>query len=269
MKDKIYDLLHSKYGNVKRARGNFLYTQKEVRLVDLNREGGKAILGWSNNSIWTMFKNALERGATGSYYTCFTGRLQKAVSDLLNSNRNIHLFGSKKDALVAGLSVSSEGTNFFKPWNGAEISWQDIPCVVVEVPLPWAEGIYVLAVQASIEEENQFNFGSEKSIPGPLEAAATRSIYNLVKALQEFQEKDFFVFDSVVTKYWTRRGPYLYPKMSEQDYGRFKEHCLDCHILISTEYNNPSIVPFGCDRGVFSLLKKNPFDFTALQEESQ
>ena len=49
--------------------------------------------------------------------------------------------------------------------------------------------------------------------------------------------------------------------MNEEMYKKFVVHCLDCSILINPEYNNPSIIPFGADIGVFTKLKNNPFDF--------
>ncbi|MBP5284181.1 MAG: hypothetical protein J6Y93_05900, partial [Treponema sp.] len=63
--------IFKRWGTVKRARGNFLYTAKGVRLTDMFLEGGKAVLGWGsdNTSAWTVFKNILSRGLTGSYFT--------------------------------------------------------------------------------------------------------------------------------------------------------------------------------------------------------
>ena len=94
-----------------------------------------------------------------------------------------------------------------------------------------------------------------------MEVAYTRSIHNLIKALQEREEKDWFIYDTVLTKYWERQGPYLFPKVPQDKYQEFAQHCLDCGIFISPEYNTPSIVPFGADKGVFTKLKNSPFEF--------
>jgi hypothetical protein len=94
-----------------------------------------------------------------------------------------------------------------------------------------------------------------------MEAAYTRSIYNMIKALQERSEKDWFVYDKVLTKYWTRKGPYLITKVPEEKYNEFVLHCLDLGIIINPVYNQESIVPYGADLGVFNSLKNNPFDF--------
>ena len=36
---KYYEEIHKRFGNIRRARGNFLYTQKNVRITDLYRRG--------------------------------------------------------------------------------------------------------------------------------------------------------------------------------------------------------------------------------------
>ena len=98
-------------------------------------------------------------------------------------------------------------------------------------------------------------------LPFALEVAYTRSIYNLIKALQEREEKHWFIYDTFITKYWERRGPYLFPKVPADIYKDFVLHCLNCGLLISPDYNQPSIVPFGADRGVFTKLKNSPFNW--------
>ena len=98
------------------------------------------------------------------------------------------------------------------------------------------------------------------TIPFALQTALTRAIYNLIAELPWRQEKDWFIYDTILTKYWERKGPYLYPKISENKYEDFVKHCLDCNIVINPSYNEPSIVPFGADKGVFTKLKNNPFE---------
>ena len=79
--------------------------------------------------------------------------------------------------------------------------------------------------------------------------------------LQEREEKDWFIYDPVLTKYFERKGPYLRPKMPEQVYDKFILHCLDLGIAFNPNYNECSIIPFGADRGTFTGLKNTPFAF--------
>jgi hypothetical protein len=266
--DFLADELTLRYGNVTRARGCFLYTEKNVRLTDLYQEAGRAILGWGGGSSFTMLKNTLSRGITGSYNTGYTERIGKAVGELLASNRKVFIFSDRQKALMTALRLSPESTSFWKPWTDG-VDWRTITSVIVEPPLPWTAGIYLLAVLDTPEMEtvlaalgtsNELPAVDSIRLPAPLAAAVTRSLYDMIAALQIRRETDWFRYDKVLTTYWTRTGPYLSPKVSREKYGNFLLHCLDCGIVISPVYEIPSIVPFGADRGVFSKLVKAPFE---------
>ena len=66
-KSELFNELFKRYGSVKRARGTFLYTKKGVRITDLYQEAGRAILGWEGGSAFTLMKNVISRGQTGSF----------------------------------------------------------------------------------------------------------------------------------------------------------------------------------------------------------
>ncbi len=256
--------IFSRFGAVKRARGCFLYTAKGVRLTDLYQENGKAILGWGGKNAFTVLKNVLDRGITGSFRTDFSvhqngekSQLSRAVSDLFGGARKLFVFRGKEKALKAALTLSKDSTSVFRPWNGSNVDWRNVDCVIFEPPLPWCDSIYLLCVKDGLEFDDSSFFGED--IPSPIAAAITRSIYNLIKALQEREEKNWFIYDKIITRYWERRGPYLYPKIPKELYNDFVLHCLEQGIIINPDYNSPSIVPFGADIGVFRGLEKNPY----------
>lgn len=264
--DFLSEEIYKRFGTVKRARGPFLYTAKNQRLTDMFQENGRAILGWGGGSAFTMLKNALDRGITGTYRTDFSYRLQKAVSTLFGSERKIYVFSDKKSAMEAALNVSSEGTSVYRPWSGSKIDWTCVDCAILEPPLPWTSGIFILAVKDSTEMEVKLSHMQDSfrtaHLPAPIEAASARAIYNLIQALQEREEKNWFIYDRALIPYWERKGPYLYIKkdvISREDFKSFVCHCLDCAVVINPLYEGASIVPFGADFGVFSKLLKNPF----------
>lgn len=263
--ENLSEEIYKRYGAVTRARDSFLYTKKGVRITDLYRENGRAILGWKGESAFTQFKNALNRGAMGSFKTEIGKRVEKSIGQLLNSERVIFYFSNKSDALKTALMYSKSNTSIYKPWSNSMTDWSTVDSVVFAPVLPWTDMIYITAIKKEISESNpeipQF-INSSIKIPYPFAVAIARSNYNLIKALQEKSEKDWFIYDSILTKYWTRTGPYLYPKVSENDYKSFVLHCLDCEITINPDYYSPSIVPFGADKGVFTKLKNNPFEFS-------
>lgn len=276
--------IFSRYGNVKRARNCFLYTAKNVRLTDLYQEDGRAILGWGGSSAFTMLKNALGRGANGSFLTDYSYRLEKAVSSLLDSKRKILCFYKKSAVEEAADFVSqaekfvqsenqqkslSQSEIFYKPWilssDGKSINWSEKLLVILEPPLAWSSELYILAISENQQsgetlEKIKSKFQDEIiCVPSPLQAAYARSIYNLIQALQERSEKDWFLWDTVLKNYFVRKGPYLFTKIPQDKYDDFVLHCLDLGILINPNFKAASIVPFGADRGIFTCLKNNPF----------
>ncbi len=257
--DFLADEITKRYGSIKRARGAFLYTAKGVRLTDMYEEAGRAILGWGGCSAFTHFKNVLSRGITGSFNTDFTYRMKKAVSELLNSRRNLYVFLCKEDAVKAAAACSSEWM-LWKPWADKSfvnpIVWSNVSCVVIEPPLPWVGNVTLLAIKEDVSVPDSIK---GVRLPAPMEAALARSMYDMIAAIQVREEKHWFLYDTVLTKYWTRKGPYLYPKVSMEDYNDFILHCLDQELVISPDYDVPSIVPFGVDRGVFTKLKNRSF----------
>lgn len=268
----LSDEIQKRYGNIRRARGPFLYTAKNVRLTDLYQENGRAILGWGGSSAFTMMKNILNRGITGSYKTDFKYRLEKSVGDLFGSKKKILCFASKKDAEKVAHKLCPGKILEYIPWKSTEADEKSeldsSDALIFAPPLPWAQELFILALKSDVEiSEKWEKISSETEIqqlilPPPMETAYTRAIYNLIQALKDRSEKDFFIYDREIRPYWTRKGPYLYPRediFTEENYTDFVLHCLDNAIVINPSLEGISIVPFGADKGVFSQLIKNPW----------
>jgi hypothetical protein len=262
--DNLSSEILNRFGPITRARNCFLYTKKGIRLTDLFQENGRAILGWDESNAYTFFKNTLNKGLNGSFICETESRLRKAVSLLLASSRKLYYFSSKKDALETALLFAKESTSIWKPWNDSLVPFSSIKSVIIAPPLPWTDTFYILAIDEETWSSNkdlELLIKNKIKLPYSLEVAITRSIYDLLKAIQERKESEWFIYDSIITNYWSRKGPYLYPKMDETKYEDFVIHCLSCNLVINPDYNNPSIVPFGADKGVFTKLKNNPFTF--------
>lgn len=260
----LFSEIQKKYGTIQRARKCFLYTKTGARLTDLYQENGRAILGWEGGSAFTVLKNVLNRGLVGSFITEYEYQLTKAIEQLLNSKRKILIYTSYSSALKAALNISADNTNFYRPWNQAGTDWVNSDVVVIAPPLPWTDNLYIVAAMPELLEISLVSakqIPNSEKIPAPMYASISRSIYNLIVALQERSEKDWFLYDKIVAIYWERKGPYLFPKMTEDEYKSFVFHCLECGLVINPDYNSPSIIPFGADLGVFSKLKNNPFKY--------
>lgn len=256
--------LYNLYGPVTRARGCFLYTKKGIRITDLYQENGRAILGWEGGNAFTHFKNVLSRGQVGSFLCEDSSRLNKAVEALLYSPRELFFFSDRITAIKTAIQLSKEKTAVYKPWCLTPEMLKQLEAVILEPPLPWTSTVYILAVSkdliSQLDFENMAYLDAHSQIlPFALQAGITRAIYNLIEAEKTRAEKDWFIYDPVVTKYWTRRGPYLNPKVPKDKYNDFVLHCLKLGIAINPEADGTSIVPYGADKGVFTALKNSPF----------
>lgn len=259
-KDQLYKELYARYGFVTRARGCFLYTHKSQRLTDMFQENGKAILGWDGKNAATMFKNMMNKGLTGGFICEDKPRIDKTVSELIGKECHASFYYTKSDAVKAAVSAGAKNIVSYKPWNKEQEDLSGADAVVIIPPFPWGEDIVILALRQAQGPRTNAGVGELVEPPFSLQTALTRAIYNLIAELPLRAEKDWFIYDTILTKYWERKGPYLYPKISENKYDEFVIHCLDCNIVINPSYNEPSIVPFGADKGVFTKLKNNPYE---------
>lgn len=121
--------------------------------------------------------------------------------------------------------------------------------MVLVSPLPFAGGCTV----AVFAEERDSILPSDSIAPALLGATA-RAFADLAQALSERTESDWARFDSYTQPFWDRRGPYLVPKIRKSKYREFFESCLDKGILVSPDYETPSIVPVIADPGEFKRL---------------
>ena len=243
--DRYYSEIKKRFGNITRARGPFLYTQKNVRLADLYQEGGRAILGWDSPAR-TVFKNVMSKNLVGSFETAHRAQLQKAAGDLLQSKRKIFLFSKKSDAMKRAISLNQESVSFYRPFGGFD--YASVQNVVIEPPLPWTGNFFILATsRLDLEIPSEF-------FPPALLAASARAIYDLIAAQKQRQEKDFFIYDKILTKFFERRSCWLGPKVPEDKYDDFVLACLDAGVAISPDYHVDSIVPFGAEIGVLKKM---------------
>lgn len=124
--------------------------------------------------------------------------------------------------------------------------------MVLASPLPFAGGC-TLAVFASSGSDTPTPPPSDSIAPALL-GALSRAFADLSAALFKRTEADWARYDAYTSAFWDRRGPYLVPKMRKSRYHDFFMKCLDKGILISPEYDTPSIIPYIADAGEFKGL---------------
>ena len=272
--------IKKRYGNVKRARGIYLYTEKSVRLTDCFLDGGRGILGHGGGKAKTAFKDCFERGANGFYDSGLLPAFEKSVKKLLPAEyTEIRLYSEKTAAMLGGTNVSLDGASekanpvLWRPWLdfAGKITEQPtgypkiqvvyntnevFPAVVkILPPFTYATDICVYAFSEK-SYKNLAELPQNDVVPSPLLAAYTRSFYDLLNSFSLFTEKDFKANSKALEPFFTRNQCYLFPKVSEEKYKDFVLKCLDAGIVISPDYNEPSIMPWRANPGDIKKISK-------------
>ena len=290
--------IKKRYGNVKRARGIYLYTEKSVRLTDCFLDGGRGILGHGGGKAKTAFKDCFERGANGFYDSGLIPAFEKSVKKLLPTEyTEIRLYSEKTAAMLGGTSVSLESTQkkagavseqtscvlesspkktepvLWRPWLdfAGKITEQPtgypkiqvvyntnevFPAVVkILPPFTYATDICVYAFSEK-SYKNLAELPQNDAVPSPLLAAYTRSFYDLLNSFSLFTENHFKANSKALEPFFTRNQCYLFPKIPETQYKDFVLKCLDAGIVISPDYNEPSIMPWRANPGDIKKISK-------------
>lgn len=231
-KSKIFSL----YGNVKRARNCYLYTESGVRITDMYQNNGRGILGWRHGKSMQFFKNVFDRGVLGDFDTDYQKQLQKSLiklfpnmtSFLIYEENNLPLEFIDIPCYRPWISDSSEKSRVFKFYP----------------PFPWGNILFIIFTDNTI-----INSKIGISLPSPLLAAYTRSIFDLINELSLRNEEIFCKYDKILLKYFNRNGPYLLPKCTKNEYFNLWENAINVGVLLSPKYEDYSIIPYGANIG--------------------
>ena len=239
----FYDEIKNRFGNIKRARGFYLYTEKTVRLVDMYLEGGCAVLGWRSGNARLMLKNDLNRGFTGTYCSAFPKQLENALKKLYPAYSSFVQITSDEKYSQILKAAGKDHIPLLRPW----LDCGEPETAEVLVPFAW-KPYRIFAFK------NTANIGSD-SVPSPLYKAVTRAFYDLIAEIPLRTEQVLSAHDKYTNRFWERKGIWLFPKVAKDDYPGFFSACLDRQLFISPYYEIPSVVPFSATDGDMAKLK--------------
>lgn len=255
-KSIFFDHIRVRYGFVKRCRGPYLYTSKEVRLTDLYQEGGRAVLGWRSGKSMQVLKNTLEKGLWGDYPSVSVKRLEKALTALFSGCKGAHYthFSWYFDISQSLRSFPHNTPPVLFPWSNisAEGITVDAETCLLIPPFPYPS----IVIGASVSNTA---LPPSDSFSSSILEALTRSIYDLMYAFDCRTDEAWALYDDILSPYFIRKGSALYTTLSHKDYESFVLHCLDCGLVVNPSPEYPSFIPYGADKGVFLKLKKAKF----------
>ena len=277
----IYTEIRKRYGNIRRARGYYLYTEKNVRLLDLWLDGGRAILGRRTGQANLVCKQFLDKGLTGFLPTKADAQLRRALNALMPNYPVIRWYETQDKAeRIAGsvLQADQNGTRqplpVWRPFldlDSASDPQEPIADGIMLVTPAYPVPCGIIAAGSRFEESLP---PSDVLFP-PLAYSLARAFFDLKRKMEELQLKEIKMADGhhseaagrsarvshtiakkrqaalnrkaeaerLILGVWTQKGWYLFPHIPEAEYPAFFLQALDAHVLISPEYGTPSILP--------------------------
>ena len=245
----------NKIPEINRARGYFLYTSSGKRYLDMALEGGRLIMGHRQKGYGQTLKNAIDKGILPGFPSPYAHRLKQAVRALFGKDCFVYLFKSEEHAKAAlasqGLdytlwrpldadtggannpTATSRGMNALDPINDPI----NLPVILVlPVPVAFAPGVVVSKSEVGLAEE---------PVSPVILASAVRALYNLKAFLAEADYSGWEkagIAEACKGK-WRVELPYLYPLCSRDQYPAVWDVFFEAGIILSCDYDTPSILP--------------------------
>jgi len=240
---------------IKRARDFYLYDTKGDRILDLYLDNGRAISGHRPAGLSLAVKNVISRGLYASYPSIYTDRLLKLLKKEFPQFKEFGLYISEMSFLKSLKEtreftdpLTASGNLEFQYWRPYIKIGEECRNLLMHFPFPGSDVIAVLSVDENALPESDI-------IPPYILAGLIRTYYDLKKRMEIADENSWLFFDD--THHWTRTGPYLLPKCSEEEYEKLFQLYLKSDILISPYFNRPSICAVDLYAGSLKKLYRN------------
>lgn len=263
----FYDEIRSRYGNVKRARGFYLYTEKNIRLLDMYLDGGMSILGRRENQAPLVFKQSIDRGLNAFLPSSGDYRLKKALNFLFPEHPHFY-FLSEWSKAFPFLQIEDNKTclescimeNIWKPFLPSSENLKKKKVFFVNPP-------FCSSIKIAVSKEALPILSSEVSAAE--KEVLARAFFDLIRIIKLREHEDRLSDEELINSargkkkkqqleknikfyrrvaelcshFWNMEGPYLFPKLNKEKYEDFFKAALDSHILLSPYFTIPSILP--------------------------
>lgn len=244
---------------IRRARLWRLYSEKGERFLDFWMDGGRSILGAKGTGIGTAAKAAIDTGLTRPFPSVRERRLEKALLAAYPGWAAVRFYRGEGRARAAAAVVSrnaptdgAEGLAVLRPFGeflaapGADATGARVAMPILPCPAPLAPAVLLFADAADAA-------GGELVEPALL-ASAERALYEFRRFRTAYSEELWRRADRRLSPYFERKGPYLFPRRGEAEYGALFEAAISGGVLLSPRYEEPSIIPGDFDDGELKKL---------------
>lgn len=228
----------NKIPRIKRARGVYLYDEKGNRYLDLYLDGGRAFCGHRPNGLSNTIKNAVSRGIFAPYPSVYEERLFKVLKQGFPRYSHQGVYRSLesfikdygKEISFADPAKGDSDTKIMRWRPGLPLPEKNELLLII-LPYPGVDAVAVLSKEKPLPNSHLLS--------PVLSAGLVRSWFDLQEVLGNLDQEQWTVLDK--TGHWKRRGPYLEPLCSREEYDNLFALYLEADIVISPDYDCPSL----------------------------
>ncbi|MCA1951004.1 MAG: hypothetical protein LDL24_10555 [Treponema sp.] len=267
---------------IRRARGDFLYTYRGTRLVDLWKQGGRAILGHGKSQELTCLKNTLSRGVWMPAPHPGMRHLEKALGALF-PGKTVRVYRGLHRALYhigcalkqpvrredigdpANPWLFSKSGNpaadrspplvLWRPWTPAVYQYET-EIIVPVLPVAWSEEIAAVLLPDSADP----HLPPSDLISPVLAEYAQRALYDLKRALETLALPHLPKTMRALEKssIWKGSGLYWFPPpdLGGDAYKQLFLQFLEAGFLLPPDLSDPLILPWQLSPGLDVKLGK-------------
>lgn len=256
-----YRSIQKNYGYVRRARGFYLYTDKGIRLIDMNLDGARSILGRRAENMQLTLKQKMDKGFLGYFPTPASYQLKKLLASFFPHHVPFLYACEKKAFLQCRILLGCEQAETDEP---AEPTEQLCTADFCEKHTwrPFADGAkdslltekaFVLPPPAAVHTSIlMVNTALPQSVPiVPPDDINQAEIYFITKLLHaELKNADTENFSlpekllQQMSCHFVIQGRYAYSTApSDSDYEQLFSAFLQNRILLSADRVVPSVLP--------------------------
>lgn len=250
-----------KIPEIKRSRDYRLYDFNGGRYLDLFLDGGRAVLGHKHGRSVLMMKNSLEKGLAASYPGVWDKRLKKQLKMLYPEITGVSvvfsgcLTAAGRDGSEPGAAVPVLRPFEFESLEAAGFS--DAPFEVL-LPLPGSGAYRVICTTGAADA-----LPAADAVPQYIYSGLCRAAADLKLFAADAKPGVWAAFNS---KLWERRGPWLYPILSGEQYAAIFDAFLKRGMLLSPDPELPSCAPYRFTMGEIKPIKEVEREFKGLSE---
>lgn len=248
-------ILLEKLPSIRRARGYRLYDNSGRRFLDFYQNDNAAILGHRPGKLSLYLKDSLDKGLYAEYPHLYRKRLIKHLKQAYPGYSDYRVYKNKERALDSLKGGIPSDPLFVTEQEKAPIQWgrpllenKEVQILLPRIPFPGFCEVQPVLFKEKPDSEDDSDIISPILIHG-----LCRILEDLTQTIIPEEHPLFDLFDQ--SDKWDRKGLYLIPRYSSEEYATFFEKALKAGIFLAPSQGKASIIPLEVSKNEVKIIK--------------